>query len=608
MPFKSFLNQAMNPYPKDKKATVLFSLRFLFLILLEGLGVLIWLMLEPSEPQSRFFLLYSLERWGLVLANLGFIFFILFLLWGIKEKTRWFDSCLDHVKKEKYVGILLFFLIALFFLTIGLITSLQGKFPAYYLELRPLLFLAVMSIAQLLFFYLIETRHILAEMIRTYFPVNEEIQIYPINSKRILIILAGISFIYLFFQIQVYLNIREAAHLGDTTSYLEGASFSLNDPAFFRERRPWGIALAYKVLGRSLAAIDFAQVFVSTLAWLSLACFFSRSLREGWAKVVSFLVILGFSFHPVVQVWNHSALSESFTISFTILILAFLIAIMQEWQKGKFIALLFLFVFWMSVHEVNLYIGLLVAIAFLVFGAFKKDSRFLWVFSVLIGIVFVVNYQLSSAYALPRWGLPLAEVVTKRILPNEEFLNFFAEEGMPLNPALMALSGEWANSRNYVVVNNPDLKPFSEWLFADGKRVYTKFLLTHPLYAITAPLEDIEPSLASSFEEMVPKYTPALPNPINEFFYPIRFFWLCFWTSLVIVFFTFTRNFRGNNKTFWVVFIFWLISTPYLYLTWHGDAHSVVRHVVIANIQFHLGIWLVLLINLNGVGKQKKRN
>jgi len=279
---------------------------------------------------------------------------------------------------------------------------------------------------------------------------------------------------------------------------------------------------------------------------------------------------------------------------------------MQEWQLGKFIFLLFLFVFWMSLHEVNLYIGLLVAIAFLVFGAFKKGSRFLWAFSLLIGIVFIINYQLSAAYALPRWGLPLAEVVTKRILPNEEFLTFFAEEGMPISPALMALSGEWANSRNYVVVNSPDLKPFSEWLFAHGKRVYTKFLLTHPLYAITAPLEDLEPLLTSNFEGMVPKYTLALPNPINEFFYPIRFFRLYFWTSLVMVFFTFARNYRSNNKTFWTVFIFWLISIPYLYLTWHGDAHSVVRHVVIANIQFHLGIWLVLLINFNEIGKRRR--
>ena len=608
MPFKSLINQIIKAYPNDKKNCVFFIIRLILLTLLEGLGVLIWLMMEPSEPKNRFFLFYSLERWGMIVFNLAFIFLALFLLLGIKKKKQWFYSHLDHLEKEKYAGGLLVFLIILFFLTIGLISSFQNKFQAYYLELYPLLLLLVVTIVQLFIFYLVGTRQALLKIMRTYFPVNEDIQKYPIDSKKVVILLIGISLVYLLLQFQAYLNVREAAHLGDTTSYLEGASFNLSDPAFFRERRPWGIALAYKILGRSLTTIDFVQIFVSTFSWLSLAWFFSRSLKESWAKMVSFLVILGFSLSPVVQVWNHSALSESFTISFTILILAFLIAVVQKWQKGEFIALFFLLLFWMSVHEVNLYIGLLVAIAFLVFGAFRKDSRFLWVFSLFISIVFIVNSQLSAAYALPRWGLPLAEVVTKRILPNEEFLGFFVEEGMPLSPALMALSGEWANSGNYAVVNSPDLKPFSEWLFADGKNVYAKFLLTHPLYALTAPLKDIKPLLASNFEEMVPKYTPSLPNPINEFFYPVRFFWFYFWASFIIVFFTFVKNYQKKNKVFWVVFIFWLISIPYLYLTWHGDAHSVKRHIVIANIQFHLGVWLLLLINLNEVSKLKRES
>jgi len=84
----------------------------------------------------------------------------------------------------------------------------------------------------------------------------------------------------------------------------------------------------------------------------------------------------------------------------------------------------------MSLHEINLYIGLLVACMFLIFGTFKKEIRFLWIFSLFIGIIFIINYQLSASIRLTLDGaFPLAEVVTKRILPNNEFVDFFDKRG-----------------------------------------------------------------------------------------------------------------------------------------------------------------------------------
>jgi len=575
--------------------------KLLLLIILEGISILIWQTLEPSETQSRFFLFYSLARWGLILFNLGFVFLFALLLQKIKREKKWIESHLNSLNEEKYAGKILAIISIIFlFLAGGIIWfSQQDKFYAYYLELRPLLLLVLTTITQILIFYILKMRHTLKRIGQKYIPTGTPSQIYAISSKKRFLALLAISFFYLILQIYAHLDIREAASLGDTTSYLEGASFSLKDPAFFRERRPWGIALAYKILGRSLIAIDLAQVLVSTLSWLSLAWIFSRSLKKSWGKIISFFVILGFSLSPTVQVWNHSALSESFTISFTILILSLTIALAQEWRKGFYILLFPLFIIWMSLHEINLYIGILVAIAFFVAGVFQEKYRFLWGLSLLIGIVFIINAQLSAAYALPRWGLPLAEVTTKRILPNKEFLDFFAKHGMPISSELMAFSGEWANTKNYAIINTPALKPFSVWLFAHGKTVYAKFLYTHPIYTITAPFKDLEILLATNFENFIPKYVSPLPKIVNAFFYQVRFFWLYFWVSLTLIMLTIKRNYVTNKTVFWVVFTFWIISIPYLYLTWHGDAHSVFRHAVIANIQFHLGVWLLLLLNLN---------
>jgi hypothetical protein len=44
-----------------------------------------------------------------------------------------------------------------------------------------------------------------------------------------------------------------------------------------------------------------------------------------------------------------------------------------------------------------------------------------------------------------------------------------------------------------------------------------------------------------------------------------------------------------------------LLSIPHLYLVWHGDALDVDRHAVLANLQFHLGVWLLIILFVDRV-------
>jgi len=442
------------------------------------------------------------------------------------------------------------------------------------------------------------------------FSIIQKKQMFDIaSSKKLLLSLIALSVLYILVQVDAYLDIREAVPMGDTTSYLEGASLPLSDPDFFSERRPWGILLTYKILGGSFAAIETAQLFVSTISWLLFIWVFSRSVKTLLGKVVCFIVILGFSLTPTVQVWNHTALSESFTISSTVLILTILIALLQDWKWKLFFLLIFLFTYWMSIHEVNLYIGLLAALSFFILGTLRKQFRIYWLVSICIGVIFVINFQLSSAYGLPRWALPLAEVITKRILPNPEYLGFFETNGMPVTPELMALSGRWAHSDNYAIINSVELRRFSKWLFGNGNVVYARFLLAHPLYTIISPLEEKKILLATDYNKSIPipDYTPALPAQINELVYPIGWYIFYFLLALITVGFIFLKNLRTKNSVYWLVFLFFFISIPYLYLSWHGDALDIARHAVVANIQFHLGIWLLLLLSLDKININDQR-
>jgi hypothetical protein len=402
--------------------------------------------------------------------------------------------------------------------------------------------------------------------------------------------------------------VREAILIGDSWSYLQGASLEISDPDFFSERRPWAILLFLKLLGSSQPLIEIFQLSISTAAWLFLAWKFIGSIKKDWIKISGFVVILGFSLSPTVQVWNHAVLSESLSISVMVVIIALFIGLAQKWEWRSLFLLMLCFVIWMSLREANAYIAVMVAFALVVIGFIQRTLKVYWLLSLLIGVSFLINYQLSAAYALPRWALPLAEVITKRILPEPEYLEFFASNGMPVTPELMALSGRWAISDGYAVVNNAKLGKFEKWLYTEGRTVYTKFLLKHPSYTIDSPLEDIEVLLADDFFEgiPVPKYTPALPKVANEILYPERYFYLYLWLSLFLSGFIFAASLRENKKVYWVVFFTLLLAIPHLYLVWHGDALDVARHAVIANVQFHLGVWLLIILYLDGVfGKPK---
>ena len=422
-------------------------------------------------------------------------------------------------------------------------------------------------------------------------------------NRTLLLVLIVISLVYLFFQLRSYLAVREVLLIGDSWSYLQGASLGISDPDFFSERRPWAILLFYKLLGSSQPLIEIFQLSISTITWLFLAWKFIGSIKIDWIKIVGYTVILGFSLSPTVQVWNHAMLSESLSISVMALIIALFIGLTQKWEWRALFFLMLCFVLWMSFREANAYVAIMIAFALVVIGFMKRRLRVYWLLSFLIGVAFLVNYQLSAAYALPRWALPLAEVITKRILPNQEYLDFFASNGMPVNAELMAFSGRWANSDGFAIVNSVELAKFEKWLYTEGRHVYVKFLLTHPSYTIESPLENIETLLAGDYFEgiPIPEYVPALPKVINEIFYPEQYFWLYLWFSLFASGFIFVASLHQNKKVYWVILLSLLLAIPHLYLVWHGDALDVARHAVMGNVQFHLGIWLLLVLFVDSI-------
>ena len=594
----------ISSYPVRWRSLLWFVSLLDIVIALEGIATLVWILAHPSEWGSRVFLAYSLERLGLIVCTIFLISLFLFVLWAIKHKYEWTLKIIEHFEDEKPAASLLIFTTLIFVSIVGVHVNLlfNERIRVYYWQLFPVLLFVMLIILQIWIFLLVSLHQARSQILNTWFPVYQDYQSYYRTTEKYLLTgLIVISLIYLLAQVSAGFRVPEAVELGDTTSYLEGAGMQLSDPAFFSERRPWGILLIYKLLRRSLSAIGFAQLAFSTVSWLFLAWVLVGSLKTSVGKLLGFVFVLGISLSPTVHVWNHAGLSESLSISMIVIILAFFIAILQKWKWHFFLALIFFFALWVSIHEVNLYLGLLASITLFIFGLVRKHFRTFLVLSFSIAAMLVLNSHLSSLYALPRWALPVAEVITKRILPVPEYLDYFSSQDMPVRPELMALSGRWAHSDNYAILNDLRLRKFSNWLFRDGKTVYAKFLASHPIYTLTMPLINIDQMLAVDFSNLIPNYRPVLPRIVNEFFFPIRWFWVYLLLSVLLIGFILWQSRREKSRVYWLMVLFFVFSVPYLYLAWHGDALDLKRHAAIANIQFHLGVWLLAVYYLDNI-------
>jgi len=567
---------------------------------LEGLVVLLLYLIQPSAAGLRFFLGYSLGRWGLILFNLALVIAILLFVRAARKnqgRTQKSAKLLDS-KRGRYA--LLFLATILFALSLY---SLIGGLPyeglqVYYARLQPLLVWLALASGQVGITLFVVQRKQIGQALRVYFPLDETEQIFPNARRRSQkLILAGLAAVYLLVQSNSFLAVRQAAIVADSIDYTYPATLDFNDPHLWASAKPWLAAILYKLAGNSPTVIDALQLAISSLAWLYFAWVFIQSIRDERLKVGAFALILALSLTPAVQVWNHVLLSESISISLMVVILALWLRSLQKWRWLYPLGLILLLGLWLNARETNVYLCLLITIEIFIVGLLRRNQRYYWLVAAILGVLLAVHSWMAEMPTLPRWVYPLGNIILQRILPNPQYVEYFADNGMPVTPELLSLSGGWAFSQDFAIFNSNSLREFERWLFTYGKAAYIQFLVAHPGYTWLSPLQNLDVMFASDVTPYGPgSYVPAFPRLIVELLYPMQWFWVYLWLSLFAVGFALTAKLWKEARVFWAVVSFFLLTIPHIYLVWHGDAAEVDRHAAQLSIQFHLAVWLLLLL------------
>ena len=343
--------------------------------------------------------------------------------------------------------------------------------------------------------------------------------------------------------------------------------------------------------------------------------------RTSIGRLALFVVPLVVSLTPLVAEWNFIALSESFSLSMFFAFVAFWILFLKTkhplWLGGICVAALC----WGGMRDSNSYVLVMIAVVIALImlvripltrlGFASRLPRFLSVSFVALCIFFVTLFALmdASREQAPRWRwvAPFYNVMGTRILPVPEHVAYFSEHGMPVSPALYERTSKYASDDDNAFYNDPCLEEFRTWTYRSGKTTYIRFLLSHPLYSITAPALEFPDIFLKHMGwfvsgHMIPGHMfPRISIHFNDRFAVVMscLILVGYGVTIVLIFFLYRCRLLHGSPWLAVPLIMILLSIPHLWLCWHGDAMEVRRHSLTAIIQACLGFTLLYVYLLD---------
>jgi 4-amino-4-deoxy-L-arabinose transferase-like glycosyltransferase len=287
--------------------------------------------------------------------------------------------------------------------------------------------------------------------------------------------------------------------------------------------------------GGSSAGRVFLQTLISIGSWIALAVQLGRVLRTPTIRLVSLVFVLLLSLSPPIFQWNRIVISESITISMTVLLLASALALARRMDARALACFLVVATLWTFSRQVQAFVvGTLVIPFLLVAWRQSRVRRVALAGGIGIAVIAVwgtwaalQTSQISPAglTATNPSEVQFAGIMQYRAGADPAELSYFRDHGLPPTPALQqpppfTRVGQPVNVfqfadpfAEYRLADDPR---FKQWAQDDGEHVYLKYLITHPSTTLLQPIVH-----ATQLMTMNPDYlsTPGFPSWLSTIVY-----------------------------------------------------------------------------------------
>ena len=390
----------------------------------------------------------------------------------------------------------------------------------------------------------------------------------------------GVVGLYLFFRAGsfVYTPVR----VTDTPTYEQVSAASFLSADFWAGARPFTVPTLWKLFGDDHVRI-VAHLTLSIVAWLALAAAVATAVQSKFVRRLAFSLVLLFGATTEIILWDPLLLSESVSLSLAALLVAAWIWFVRVPGWPSVAAVLGATLLWAFVRDSHAYVILFVAVVLLASLALR--TRTSHKAALAAGSIVIALLSMASANEGSRWYQPMRDILLNRVAADRGMEDYFEAR---LGP---------------------------NWRDVDARRVYARYLLTHPAYTFgdpffgsqTTPFSStdsasalLDPDLRIYNDNAADRAVP-LPGVIDDaVFVHGKGRVLALVGVIAVVAAGVALRFRASRV--WVVPIVVLASTiPHVLVAYHLSGLEVDRHALEAAILLRVGALILALFALDAL-------
>jgi len=368
-------------------------------------------------------------------------------------------------------------------------------------------------------------------------------------------------------------------------------------------RRPWATPYLYWLIPGNARGMVVGQALVGAVCWAALALSAAAWFRFRTSRIAVAGVLAALGCTTIVTNWDAAKLSESLGLSLTVLVIAAWLNFVRRTEAGTALFVALATLPWLFVRQS------LIPTAWLVVGLAGLAAVVAWrrrgTADLAVRLVAALCLVLAAETAVATVTYShnqeivqenLRVIIANRVASDPARLEWFEDHGMPV-PASGRLDPDSLRE-------DPT---FSRWVAGEGRSTYLRYLLTHPWYTATAPLDDVTDLQRSTADEVEPSAAmlsppdhyattrPVLPSVAEDLLFGAGDTGTVIFLLVLVGGWSLARLRRRSAR--WA--IPWALvglAVTSLYTGWHGATPELGRLALMGATMLRIGLFLQLAV------------
>ncbi|MFI5047589.1 MAG: hypothetical protein ACHQIG_11045 [Acidimicrobiia bacterium] len=346
----------------------------------------------------------------------------------------------------------------------------------------------------------------------------------------------------------------------------------------------------------------FALVAWGALAWAVAAHVPSRF------RSAAVVIVLAFGSTTAVVRWDRSVLTESLSMSCVALLLAALLCGFDRTTWPRVVALVTAAALFGAARDTDVWIVWALAIAVAVETVVsRRGARG---FVAALALAACAGALLGGSLAADRTEPNVEHVYFVRVFPYPDRVDWFAAHGMPDAGVVREYAADASPRRGAAPVvgidhNDTRVPALVRWLHEEGASTYLRWVLEHPAYLLTEPMQRPERAYNFGQGSLVGYSGPERTElgPVDALLSPAASIVLVAAAAACAVFVCCRRRRTTGAR---VALLFCVLGLAHMLVAWHGDGMETTRHAAVGNVQARLGVVVLVVLACAELGGRRR--